>query len=171
MSGTDVIEPRDIAELYSNHNGWLKGWLRTRLNCSETAADLAQDTFVRLLRKDKGNLVIREPRAYLTRVAQRLVINHWRRQDIEQAYLEALALQPEPLVPSVEEQQIIIETIMEVDAMLRSLPDKVHQAFLLSRMDGLTYSAIAQQLGVTERSIKNYMAQAMLHCLQFVEAS
>ena len=30
--------------LYLEHHGWLLGWLRRRLECSETAADLAHDT-------------------------------------------------------------------------------------------------------------------------------
>ena len=39
----------DIQRLYDNHHGWLKGWLRRRLGDRERAADIAQDTFLRLL--------------------------------------------------------------------------------------------------------------------------
>ena len=35
--------------LYSDHHPWLLGWLRSRLGCSQQAADFAQDTFVRIL--------------------------------------------------------------------------------------------------------------------------
>ncbi|HAW37974.1 MAG TPA: RNA polymerase subunit sigma, partial [Pseudomonas sp.] len=33
---------------------------------------------------------------------------------------------------------------------------------------GMTYAAIATELGVSERMVKKYMAQAMLHCLMLV---
>lgn len=36
-------------QLYLDHHGWLHGWLRRRLDCTDTAADLAHDTFLRLL--------------------------------------------------------------------------------------------------------------------------
>ncbi|WP_188380611.1 sigma factor [Oxalicibacterium faecigallinarum] len=38
-----------IADIYSQHHGWLLRWLRGKLRCADQAADLAQDTFLRLL--------------------------------------------------------------------------------------------------------------------------
>ena len=35
---------RELGLLYADHHGWLSGWLRSRVGCSHTAADLAQDT-------------------------------------------------------------------------------------------------------------------------------
>lgn len=35
--------------LYLDHHDWLAGWLRGRLGCSQDAADLAHDTYLRLL--------------------------------------------------------------------------------------------------------------------------
>lgn len=143
--------------------------MRRQLGCSQRAADLAQDTFVRVLSKDQGLDSIREPRAYLHIIARGLLINHWRRRQIEQAYLEAIALQPEALAPSPESQALVVETLMQVDAMLARLPEKVRRAFLLSQLHGMTYAAIAIELGVSERMVKKYMAQAMLHCLTLIE--
>jgi RNA polymerase sigma-70 factor (ECF subfamily) len=158
-----------VHRLYVDHQGWLNGWLRRQLGCSQKAADLAQDTFVRVLTKDHGLEAIREPRAYLHTIARGLLINHWRRRQIEQAYLEAIALQPEAVAPSPEDQALVVETLMQVDAMLARLPGKVRRAFLLSQLHGMTYATIAVELGVSERMIKKYMAQAMLHCLTLIE--
>lgn len=152
--------------LYLEHHGWLKGcWLRRRLGCTETAADLAQDTFLRVLRREGQREAIHEPRAYLTTIAHGLLVNHWWRLEIEQAYLEALAGRPEPLTVSPEEQQLILETLYGIDAMLRALPERVRRAFLMAQLDGLSYRQIGEELGVSERMVKKYMARAMLHCL------
>lgn len=83
---------------------------------------------------------------------------------LEQAWLQQLALQPEALQPSPEQRAVIVETLHEVDAMLLRLPSKVRQAFLLAQIDGLAYRDIAAHLGVSERMIKKYLAQAFLHC-------
>lgn len=52
------MPPADIAyfmsNLYRENQPWLRGWLYTRVGCSEAAADLARDTFLRLLKA--GNL-------------------------------------------------------------------------------------------------------------------
>lgn len=164
-----VQQQQLVHRLYIDHQGWLNGWLRRQLGCSQKAADLAQDTFVRVLTKDLGLETIREPRAYLHTIARGLLINHWRRRQIEQAYLEAIALQPEAVAPSPEDQALVVETLMQVEAMLARLPEKVRRAFLLSQLHGMTYAAIAIKLGVSERMIKKYMAQAMLHCLTLIE--
>jgi len=163
-----MLRQQMLHRFYADHHGWLNGWLRRQLGCSQRAADLAQDTFVRVLSKDDDMAAIREPRAYLHTIAKGLLINHWRRRQIEQAYLDALALQPEPVVPSPESQALIVETLLRIDAMLTQLPTRVRSAFLMSQLHGMTYAAIATELGVSERMVKKYMAQAMLHCLILV---
>ncbi len=60
------------------------------------AADLAHDTFVRILGRRQRD-AIQEPRAYLATIANGLVVSHWRRRTLEQAWLDALKAQPEPL--------------------------------------------------------------------------
>ncbi|MNG87432.1 putative RNA polymerase sigma factor FecI [compost metagenome] len=87
----NVPPPADSLDtLYKGYHGWLLGWLRRRLDCPHNAADLAQDTFVRLL--SAGAYVApREPRAFLATVARRLLVDRSRRQKLEQAYREELA--------------------------------------------------------------------------------
>ncbi|ANF24948.1 sigma-70 family RNA polymerase sigma factor [Stutzerimonas stutzeri] len=169
MAADGLVRQQLVHRLYVDHQGWLNGWLRRQLGCSQRAADLAQDTFVRVLSKDQGLDAIREPRAYLHIIARGLLINHWRRRQIEQAYLDAVALHPEAVAPSPESQALVVETLLQVDAMLARLPEKVRRAFLLSQLHGLTYAAIALEVGVSERMVKKYMAQAMLHCLTLIE--
>lgn len=169
-SAPSALHP-GITALYTEHHGWLQGWLRRKLGNRFDAADLAQDTFVRLLDapdstpEKQADWQLREPRAYLTLIAKRLVANLYRRQSLEQAYLEALALLPEPLAPSPEQQAIILETLQEVDTMLDGLPQPVRTAFLLAQLEGLGYAEIAQRLGLSERTVKRYMAQAMARCI------
>ncbi|MCF7200723.1 sigma-70 family RNA polymerase sigma factor [Pseudomonas oligotrophica] len=169
MASEGILRQQALHRLYAENSGWLNGWLRRQLGCSQRAADLAQDTFVRVLAKESDPNGIREPRAYLHTIAKGLLLNHWRRRQLEQAYLEALALQPEPLAPSPETQALVVETLLQVEAMLARLPERVRRAFLLSQLQGLTYAAIAAELGVSERMVKKYMAQAMLHCLQLAD--
>ncbi len=166
---TSSHSPQAIHALYSDHHTWLRDWLRRRLGCHADAADLAHDTFLRILMKPERES-LRQPRAYLATIAHGLVVNLWRRREIERAWREALAAQPEALAPSPEQREILLEALLGIDAMLRRLPKKVRTAFLLSQLEGLTYREIAAQLGVSERMVKKYMAQAMLQCLLFQDA-
>ncbi len=153
-----------VGQLYGEHHGWLLSWLRLKLGSAHLAADLAHDTFLRVLTARAGVSIL-QPRAYLCTIAQGLAVNHWRRQDIERAYLDALAAMPLALAPSPEERMLVLEALHAADAMLARLPGKARRAFLMHQLDGCAYGEIAVELGVSERMVRKYMAQAMLHCL------
>ncbi|MFC6336706.1 sigma-70 family RNA polymerase sigma factor [Pseudomonas sp. CCM 7891] len=152
-----------LQTLYSNHHGWLNIWLRSRLGNAADAADLAQDTFVRLLQKTE-RLELKAPRAFLRTIARGLVIDHWRREEIERAYLEALAHLPEGQVPSTEDRALVLELLEGIARLLDGLKPKVRKAFLLAQCDGLTYKEIAAQMDVSLRSVERYVAEALYHC-------
>lgn len=197
-STADALQPAlSIERLYEDHHRWLSGWLRRRLGDSRDAADLAQDTFLRILtswqkqaqqqeqqqqpaqaqrqepQQERRQALpgpddptaLREPRAYLATVANRLLANHWRRLSLEQAFLASLAGLPEPETPSVEQRFLILETLQEIDVLLDRLAPRARTAFLLAQLEGLTYAEIAEQLQVNVRTIKRYMAAAYEECL------
>lgn len=153
---------------YAEHHGWLSTWLRRRLGCTHSAADLAQDTFVRVLLRPQVLPTLREPRAYLSTLAKGVISEHWRRQALERAYVDALAAMPEPLALSPEDRLELLQTLDEIDAMLDSLAPKAREAFVLSQLEGLTYAAIAERLQISERTVKRYMQQGFERCLALV---
>ena len=156
--------------LYSHHHGWLQSWLRRRLGCADDAADLAQDTFVRLL-KSRQLSPLREPRAYLSSIARGLMIDQYRRRELERAYLESVELLPRQEVPSEDSRILILDALERIDRMLDQLKPRVRQAFLFAQLDGLTCTQIAEKLGVSRATVERDLAKALQHCyrLRYVE--
>jgi len=164
MPSTEYISCEPVVQtLYSAHHSWLNRWLRSRLGNAADAADLAQDTFVRLLQKTE-RLELKAPRAFLRSIASGLVIDHWRREEIRRAYLESIAHLPEALAPSAEARMLVLELLEEIARLLDGLKPKVRQAFLLAQCDGLAHKQIALQMGVSLRTVERYIAQALYHC-------
>lgn len=153
-----------VKDLYIDHQGWLFGWLRKKLRCPSDAADLTQDTFVRVMQCDEL-AQLREPRAFLTTTAGRLLIDHLRRRKLEQSYLAALALHsPDASAPSAEDHHAALETLNALATMLETLPPKPRKAFLLYRLEGLPHAEIAARLGVSVSMIKQYLASVLMQC-------
>lgn len=152
--------------LYSEHHGWLFAWLRRKLGCGHHAADVAQDTFVRILGSRDGLLGLREPRAYLVTTAKRLMIDQARRELIEKAYLQelALAMSTRQGAPSAQELLEAVQALMQIEAALAGLSAKARQAFLLCYLEGQTQAQVAQQLGVSTKMVQKYLIQALAHC-------
>lgn len=162
-----ALEPTlrdEIDALYGAHHQWLFAWLRKRLGCEHHAADVAQDTFMRILGSSQSLLGINEPRAYLTTTAKRLLIDQARRKAIEEAYLAELALwlQEEDFHPSAEQSMLVLEMLTMVGAALQPFSSRVQEAFLLHYFHGETHSAVAARLGVSTKSVQKYLIQALV---------
>lgn len=157
-----------VGDLYNHHSNWLQQWMSRRFGGAFNSADvsdLTHDTFVKLLVKPRNFSGQGEARSFLCTVARGLCIDQWRRRQLEQAWLEELAAMPENVEPSPEFRAILLQTLHEIDEMLDRLPTKARNAFLLSQLSGKTYREIAAELGVGERMIKKYIAQAMYQCM------
>lgn len=166
---TDSVTPQHaLHQLYRDHHGWLQHWLRKKLGCSEQAADLAQDTFVRVITQRKL-LELREPRAYLSTIARSLMIDLFRRRTLEQAYLETLATLPEPVAISPQTRSIIIETLLQIDALLDGLGPRAREIFLMAQLDGLSFVEIGRRLGISTNTVRKHFVRAMTHCLLLIE--
>lgn len=163
---SNITEIADIGDFYLKNHRWLVSWLYKKTGCSFDAADLAQDTFIKVANTNVNGIeFIESPRAYLTTTATRLIIDLVRKRNIEHVYLESLYLsQSNNHMASPEQIKAIVETLNEIANLLENLPDKVCQAFLMCRLEGLSYAEIANQLGVSTSMVKQYIARAMLHC-------
>lgn len=155
-----------VEALYLSHNNWLVSWLYRRLGCRYDASDLAQDTFVRLLARPGKLKNMQTPRKWLAVIARGMLIDLFRRRAVEAAYFDRLAAMESPVEISPETRTLFLETLDRIDKTLEGLNPKARSAFLLSRLEGLTYAQIAQRLQVSISSVEKYMATAMRHCLR-----
>lgn len=154
----------DIDGLYSSHADWLRGWLRKYTRCSERAADLAQDTFCKLVESRTADSP-RNPRPYLATVARRLMIDEARRAEVERTFLEAhAALMAGVTAPCPERIAAAIDELSAVLRELETLSYRARRAFLLARLDGLSHADIAAELKVSKSMVKQYVAKGYACC-------
>ncbi len=167
MSLSAYTTSPSLETLYCDHHSWLQAWLRRRLGHACDAADLAHDTFLRLLggASQPRFASMAEARAYLRTTASNLCINLWRRQEIERAWLDTLAALPEEQYPSAERQTMVLQALEEISGMLQSLSAKAARAFTLAVVCEMTDDEVGAELGVSGRMVRKYVAQAMLACL------
>jgi len=152
-----------LAREFRASYGWLKQRLRRHVDSPAEVEDLASSAFVELaVVRDLRS--VREPRALLSVIARRLVYEGWRRRDLEQAYLAALAAAGEPTTPSAETLLETVQLLGRIDRLLEGLSAKARMAFLYSQIDGMTYAEIAAELGVSASMVRKYIAQALEQC-------
>jgi RNA polymerase sigma-70 factor (ECF subfamily) len=165
MSGASLSHSDYVGALFRSHYEWLCRRLRRHVDSRVSAEDIAAETFAQLL-ASPSVVPIREPMALLTTIAQRLLYQSWRRRDLERDYFNGLPDDLEPHGHSPENRAQVIEALQAVDTVLDRLPGKVKATFLLSHVNGLTYPQIANELGICQRSVSDYMNKAFSRCLK-----
>jgi len=169
LQSSDSLSLPAVEQLYRHHHGWLQGWLHRKLGDSGDAADLAQDTFVRLMAARRPPVLREEPRALITHIAKGLLVDHWRRRAVQQAYLDAIAHLPEPQVPSPETGLMIVQTLVAIDAMLQRLPAATRDLFLLAQLDGLTLQELSERTGKPVITVRRHLRKALMACMTAAE--
>ncbi|MCI3881073.1 sigma-70 family RNA polymerase sigma factor [Acinetobacter higginsii] len=157
-----------INTLYRQHHSWLYQWLKRRLNHSEDAADLAHDTFIRILKR-KDQLYFDQPRALLTTVAKGILINWYQRKSIEKAYLEALSSRPEYDEISPEQKISAIESLCLINQLLNQMPERQQRVFIWSQLEGLTQQEIANRLNISTRTVMRDLVAVLTQCLAIMD--
>jgi RNA polymerase sigma factor (sigma-70 family) len=156
-------QAESVARLFRENHRALLGFLVSRLRSVQDAKEVAQDTYLRLLqigRPDSDILV----RAYLFRVAGNLAIDHLRRRATRDRATDDLTAVLPGGMGLPERKLLADEELLLLSRSLQELPEKVRSAFLMWRLEGLSQNEIAAQLGVTDRMVRKYITQALLHC-------
>ena len=157
-----------IDGLYREHQTWLYGWLYKKLSNTNDAADLTQDTFVKIMTR-YTDYYYHEPRALLTTIARSLMFNLYRRKKIEEVYLSVLAESYPTHTVTLEDQLLWIETLCELCEIVETLPERQRQVFILVQLQCLSYAEVADELSISIATIKRDLTCAMVACFMAME--
>jgi RNA polymerase sigma-70 factor (ECF subfamily) len=157
-----ALETDDIADAFEAHAVELRRFLLSRVQCRETAADITQETYLRLLAQPfaqpVGNL-----RAFIFRVARNLAIDHvrgrGRRAVLNQGLDNLYAVTGES--PPLADAAIAREQLHRLQQALLQLPALTRRCFELCRLDGLAQKEAAVQLGVSLSTVEKHIALAL----------
>lgn len=152
---------RNLGPLYRRHRNELLAYLTRRVNCRETANDLLQDAFIRLMNSEVAK--IGNVRAFLYRIANNLSIDHARRNQVrgvsdEQA-LDQLLTDTSP-----ERSAVAGNTLDHLERLIDGLPSPTREVFLLARVEQMSYKDIAARLGLEPRAVERHLNKALSHC-------
>ena len=161
---TSSIIANNIEAIFVEYHSWLRTRLRRTVGDAFAAEDVAAETFTQLLAAPVTQH-IREPKALLTTISQRIVYEMWRRRDLEEACLQALAHgSGDQYAISPEDQMLLLEALRAMDRALAGLSPRERTAFLLYKLDELTYPEIAAQLDISPSVARRYVAKGLLQC-------
>jgi len=156
---------------FQEHYEELLQFLTRRMNDRQRAADLAQETWLKLVKIEEQALPVLHPRSFIFRVAGNLAIDTLRREQRQEGNLGDSDAAEQMACPAPAPEAVLLarERLQILDEALLQLSDNARQALLLNRVDGLTQAQIAQRLGVSESMVAKYIGQALRHCRDWLK--
>lgn len=132
------------------------------------AEDILQETFLRLWMHRDQLTAIQNPRAWILRIAYFRSFTYLRDQSI---HTKALNQLPTPGInPNDTEGQMAFKQAEAVIRQaVRDLPRQQQRAYRLSRENGLKTGEIAQEMGLSEQSVKNTLVRALKYIREALE--
>ena len=136
--------------------------LSAQLLSPEFSADALQDTYIKL-RSLPSVSDLRQPHAYLYRMALNLALNS-KRKDTRAVPAEEFGLETLPdNAPDPERSALAAREMEQAFAALHELPPKRREIFLARWRDEKTNEEIAAAFGMHKRSVQKDLARAELH--------
>ena len=156
----------------------LLNFLSRAVNDRHAAADLAQESYVRVLALQQSGEHVAEPRALLYRTARNLVIDRHRRGAVRGQALDtdddgAADLFDSLAAPAASEPETAAMSAQAVEAMLAvigELPLRCREAFILHKFDGLPQAEVARRMGISVTMVERHIKLAMQACRRCQDA-
>jgi len=162
----------DFNALFRRYGKDLVRFLTGRVACPDTAADLAQEAFLRMIQA-RAVEPVRDTRAYLFRTAANLASNHHRHRRAVPMVETTDADWAELSDPAPAADQVAMgrEDLVRLGHAINTLPPRRREVFMLHRVENLEPDAIAARLGISRNMVDRHLRKALVHCLEAMEAS
>ncbi len=169
-SGDDAA----FAEMFARHHGALERYARRVLGRScEHAEDVVQEAMLRAsraLRRDERHI---ELRPWLFRLVRNCALDELARVRTDSVALDdaddwGLLRAPDATQPEVASEQR--GKVRELLGDIAGLPAPQRHALMRREVDGISHSALASELGVSEQATKNLVHRARTNLVKHEEA-
>jgi RNA polymerase sigma factor (sigma-70 family) len=169
MSSPHTEQTRWFAAEVQPHEPMLRAWLEGRFGVAVDIDDVVQEAFVRVLRARETGAV-QSPKAFLFATARNFALDHVRRRHL--APVEPL--EHHEALHVLDESQGVAETAARNQELallteaIQTLPTRCRQVFTLRTVYGMTQRAIAEKLGISDRTVAAQIAIGLNKCTEFM---
>ncbi len=149
---------KDFKYLFDKYFDSIRSYVYYRNGNTDEATDIAQEAFMTLWQKntdfeEKKNL------SFLYKLAGNIFVDNYRKGKTAQKYLDSIKWSWNE--QHTENDTEYNELKMKYEIALTQLPEEQRTTFLMSRIDELTYSDIANRLNISIKAVEKRMSKTL----------
>ena len=155
---------RLVESLHCKYQNDLSKFIHSKIKRNEDADDIIQEVYLRIIRL-KDTRHIDNPRAFLFKTAQNVIIDRYRQNNAQQgdshiAYNDDICsseqYSPEKITQAKQRYSLFLLALEELNNNCRT-------AFMLNRFSNLPYKEIAKLMGVSVAMVEYHIMRALSH--------
>lgn len=158
-----LTELEPLRQVVDEYRPNLHRFLRSKLGNEADVEEIAQESFLRLLRVEVPEL-IRQPQNYLFRIASNIVHDFYLKRSNAPDFVDYDTAIEVGDGSALEDELDRRDNIRKLEALIENLPPKQKAAFLLKKRDGLRHEEIAKRLDISVYSSRTYVSKTLAHC-------
>lgn len=165
-SESDLIElikrddERAMSLIFKEYYPFICGVIHRIVSDRQQAEDLAQDVFFELWKRRESLEISISLKAYLRRAGINKTLNYIRDRKIKWDDEDKLPFLASP-APDVVQKIEGDELQHYIDQVIDGLPERCRLVFKLSRFEEMTYQQIADEMGISIKTVENQMSKAL----------
>lgn len=131
------------------------------LNDDHQARDLVQDVFFKFWEKRNELDIQISLKAYLRRAVVNKVLDEMRKRK-RMVWSDEVVEYNQGTASATALEQLQVQDLQKtIDTAIENLPERCRQVFSLSRFENLSHKSIAQELGISVKTIESQMTKAL----------
>lgn len=147
--------------LYLDHYPSLYQYAYTFVNDRIIAEEMVQQVFFKLIEKTEPVIIHTSVKSYLYRSVNNECLNYIKHQKVKRGFY-TISIH---VMKQADDSPLVKLQLKELEEQLRivinELPEQCRTVFQLSRFDGLKYKEIADQLGLSVRTVETQIRRAL----------
>lgn len=147
-------------EVFKTHFKALHAYAYTIVEEDDMAEEIVQNVFCKLWERRDRLEITQSVKAYLYKSVYHESINYLRHLKKKRAY-QAHAVHVMEKSHSASEKSTLRELEQKLEQALKELPERCRTIFQMSRFESLKYQQIADQLGLSVKTVENQMGKAL----------
>ena len=162
---TGQSQQESTGTTFLNHVQAVRHYASSFFKSSHDVEDLLQDVYVKVA--ERGGLAdVREPRAFLCKVAKNLALNEKNRSGnrLSEQLDELVSDQHIPTTIDLHDQAEQQQRFAHFCEAINQLPTQCRRVFVMNKIEGLGNAEIAEKLSISISTVDKHLAKGMIEC-------
>lgn len=163
--GETIYSQENFEQIYKQYYPKMFAFAKNYIPANEDAENIVQDVFLSLWERKQEIVISYTLVTYLFTLVKNRCLNFLRHKLIEEEFNSQMKEELRFKLDALESMDYSYQSEKELQEVIRraldSLPERCREVFIKSRIEGLKYKEISEELGISVNTVENQMVTAL----------